>query len=69
MFWVLYFAFATFCVFFAVNSKNEEIKGSTLVAKILYYHGIGFMIFLIFGAVLSFAIVGAQLIQKAMFGA
>ena len=67
IYWLLYFAFAVYCVVFCITSNLEEIKSSNFVAKVLYYHGLAFMLSLILVAVLSLAFVGAHLIKDAIF--
>ena len=66
IFWILYFVFAVYCVIFCVTSNLNEIKDSNFVAKMLYYHGLVFMLCLILIAVISCALVGAHLIQEAI---
>ena len=67
IYWLLYFIFAVYCAIFCVTSNSEEIKNSNFVAKVLYYHGLAFMLSLILVAVLSLAFVGAHLIKETIF--
>ena len=67
IYWLLYFIFAVYCTIFCVTSNLDEIKSSNFVAKVLYYHGLAFMLSLILVAVLSLAFVGAHLIQDTIF--
>ena len=46
---------------------QNEINSSNFVAKVLYYHGLAFMLSLILVAVLSLAFVGAHLIKDTIF--
>jgi len=56
-----------YCVVFCITSNLGEIKVSNFVAKVLYFHGLAFMLSLILVAVLSLAFVGAHLIKDAIF--
>jgi len=68
IYWLLYFTFAIYCVVFCITTNEDEIKSFNFIIKVIYYHGLAFMLSLILVAVLSFAFMSAHLIRQSVFG-
>jgi len=66
IFYIFYLFFGFFSIYFCVVTPHAEITNSSIPAKIIYWHGIGFLVFFITSAVLSMSIMGALLIMKNM---
>ena len=62
IFFIFYVFFGFFSIYFCIVTPHTEIQNSSMPVKILYWHGICFLVAFITSAVLTFSLIGAQLI-------
>jgi hypothetical protein len=64
IFFIFYLFFGFFSIYFCIVTPHAEIPKSSIPARIIYWHGVGFLVGFIATAILTFSTVGAFLVTK-----